>query len=76
MSVPEGDVLRPRDPKVLRSDDWPEFSIAKVNVVSQSTGKPVSLLSAHKDNPVKVTGRLEEVEDQWSSSSVCCPNGH
>lgn len=76
MSVPESHVLKPRDPKILRSDDWPDFSIAKVNVVSQSTGQPVSLLSAHKDNPVKVTGRLEEVEDRYSSSSLCSLNGY
>ena len=75
MSVPEGHVLEPRDPNIERSDDWPEFSIAKVNVVSQSTGKPVSLLSAHKDHPVKVTGRLEEVDDQWTSASLYWLNG-
>ena len=66
-AVPEGSFLKPlskpKDPALINSDDWPIFALKKVKVVSQQTGELVSLLSAHKDNPVKVTGQLLEIDD-------------
>ena len=64
MHVLEDSVLQPKDPGIQSSDKWPCFALKDVNVVSQQTGEQASLLSAHKANPVTVTGRLEEIEDE------------
>lgn len=53
----------PKDPSLINTDTWPIFALKKVKVVSQDTGQPVSLLAAQKNNPVRVTGQLLEVED-------------
>ena len=67
MAVPEEALLKPivkpKNPALINSDDWPTFSLRKGKVVSQDNGEPVSLLSAHKYHPVKVTGYLLEIED-------------
>ena len=62
MHVKEEDILEPREPS-LHPDDWASFNIKKVRVTSQKTGREVSLLSAKSGNPVKVTGKLEEMDD-------------
>ena len=59
-----------RDPDISSSDEWPAFSLTKAKVVSQQSGELISLLSAHKANPVTVTGRLEEVDEEFASSST------
>lgn len=67
MAVPEEAVIKPtfkpKNPALINTDDWPTFSLRKGKVVSQESGEPVSLLSAHKDHPVKVTGYLLEIEE-------------
>ena len=67
MAVSEEAVLKPlvkpKNTALINSDDWPTFSLRKGKVVSQHNGEPVSLLSAHKGHPVKVTGQLLEIED-------------
>ena len=70
MSVAEAQLLFQRNLNLKSSDDWPAFSITKAQVVSQQTGELVSLLSAHKGNPVTVTGRLEEIAEEFTSSSL------
>jgi len=64
MPVSEESILKPRPPNLHNSDDWPAFSLGKVTITSQLNGEQVSLLSAHKGNPLKVSGRLVEVEDE------------
>lgn len=66
MPVPEHLILEPKDSSIEDDDkDWPDFSLSKIKVYSQ-TGELVSLLKAHKDNPVNVIGRLEPVEPEHS----------
>ena len=69
MAVPEKTVLKPKDPILVNSDEWATFSIRKVKVVSQDNGELASLLSAHKDHPVKVTGQLQEIEEDYQHLS-------
>ncbi|KAG8530350.1 uncharacterized protein KY384_004852 [Bacidia gigantensis] len=64
MPLQEDAVLQPKDIGLKCSDDWPTFYLTKANITSVATGEPVSLLSAHKGNPVKVSGRLEEVDEE------------
>lgn len=64
MPIAESRVLKPREGGVEDSNDWPSFSLVDASVVSQATGLPCSLLSAHKDNRVTVVGRLNEVGDE------------
>ena len=62
MAVPEEDVLEAKDPDIKDTDEWPSFSLRKVNVVSMRSGEITSLLDAHQDNPVKVSGQLETMD--------------
>ena len=65
MVLLEGDVLAPLDASIRgNTDQWPEFSLANVRVVSQETGQPVSLLAAHGGFRVRVEGVLEEVDEE------------
>ena len=63
--VSEESVLQPRSPSFEHSDDWPTFNLTKINITSQRTGQQVSLLSANKSQPVKVSGRLEKIDEEW-----------
>lgn len=63
MSAREESLLQPRKATEVSPDDWAEFKIKKVTVTSQKTGAIVSLLSAHQNNPVKVCGKLEAVDE-------------
>lgn len=63
MAAREADLLLPLKATDTDPNDWPEFRITKVKVISCKTGRNVSLLSAHQHNPVKVLGRLEAIDD-------------
>ena len=62
MAILEEDVLKPKDPSLLNSDEWPTFNLKKINVTSQKTGEICSLLAAHKAHPVLVSGKLDKVD--------------
>ncbi|KAE8853165.1 hypothetical protein HRS9122_00157 [Pyrenophora teres f. teres] len=55
----EAEILRPLDASNTNSDDWEIFVLSDARVVYESNGKPVSLLAAYADTPLKVEGRLE-----------------
>ena len=62
MAFLEEDVLKPKDPSLHNSDEWPTFNLKKISVTSSETGEQASLLSAHKGHPVTVSGKLEKVD--------------
>lgn len=62
MTTPEVDILLPKDSLIENWDDWPTYTLKNIEISSQLTGLPVSLLTAHKDNPVKVIGYLETID--------------
>ena len=64
MLVNEEILLEPRDPSLQNVDDWPSFPIRNIRVTSQKTGKDVSLLSAHPENAVNVSGKLDQIDDE------------
>ena len=65
MVLLEGDVLTPLDASIREdTDQWPEFSLANVRIVSQETEEPVSLLAAHGGFRVRVEGVLEEIDEE------------
>lgn len=64
MATLEEDVLKPRDPALRNSDEWPTFNLKKISVTSSKTGEQVSLLSAHKAHPVIVSGKLDKVDSE------------
>ena len=72
MAVLEDQVLQSLGPLQDNPDDWPTFCLRRVKVESQATGQLVSLLSAHKANPVTVSGRLDEVEEDHQKLSKLC----
>ena len=63
MAILEEDVLKPKDPSLRNSDEWPTFNLKKISVTSQKTGELCSLLAAHKGHPVTVLGRLEKIDN-------------
>lgn len=63
MAVLEEDVLKPKNPSLRNSDEWPTFNLKKITITSQSTGELCSLLAAHKGHPVTVSGILEKVDN-------------
>jgi hypothetical protein len=75
MPTPETDVLKPIDSSITNSDDWEIFTLNNAQVVHEKNGKPVSLLSAYADTPLKVTGTFTPSRGQakyrMSHASTC-----
>ncbi|MCJ1431310.1 hypothetical protein MMC27_000661 [Xylographa pallens] len=68
MVLHEGEVLLPLDASIRGdTDQWPEFALNNVKIVSQQTREPVSLLSAHARSLVVVEGVLEDVDEENES---------
>lgn len=71
MALSEVDVLKPKDPSIVSWDDWPTYTLRKTSIISQVTGESVSLLKAHKDHAVKITGYLDTItSDQAQQSKI------
>ena len=62
MAILEEDVLKPKDPSLRNSDEWPTFNLKRISVTSQKTGELCSLLAAHKAYPVTVSGKIEKID--------------
>ena len=64
----ETKVLKPKDPAILDSNEWPEFSLERVTIYQADPLNLVSLLDADTHNAVTVCGFLaavdEDLEDQ------------
>ena len=72
MVLHEGEVLRPLDTSIRGdTDQWPEFALNNVKILSQQTREPVSLLSAHARALVVVEGVLEDIDEENESLGVC-----
>ncbi|MCJ1403731.1 hypothetical protein MMC11_006954 [Xylographa trunciseda] len=68
MVLHEGDVLLPLDASIRGdTDQWPEFALNNVKILSQQTREPVSLLGAHARSPMVVEGVLEEIDEENKS---------
>ncbi|OJJ50976.1 hypothetical protein ASPZODRAFT_57105 [Penicilliopsis zonata CBS 506.65] len=63
MTSREESVLAARDPSLVDENDWEEFSLAEVKVLIPGKWRYANLINASPDNPVQVTGCLEEVEE-------------
>ena len=77
MSVREESVLRPKKASDRNPDNWPQFILKHTKVTSIKTGRNISLLSAHPGNSLKVSGRLQAVDDDLlhlgKGDSLCRP---
>ncbi|KKK19328.1 hypothetical protein P175DRAFT_0426382 [Aspergillus ochraceoroseus IBT 24754] len=67
MTSREDSVLAPRDPSLTDENDWEEFSLSEVRILLPGKSRYASLLTATPENPVQVTGCLEEVEEEQES---------
>lgn len=63
MAVQEENVLVIRDPSLEDENDWEEFSLVDVKATLPGKTRFANVLTASDDNPLEVSGRLEEVED-------------
>ncbi|OAX81166.1 hypothetical protein ACJ72_04493 [Emergomyces africanus] len=57
-------VLAARDPTLNDENDWEEFALTDVKVLVPGKTRYANILSASADNPVRVTGQLEIVEEE------------
>lgn len=64
MATQEENVLVIRDPSLEDENDWEEFSLVDVKVNLPNKTRYANILTASEDNPLDVSGRLEEVEDE------------
>lgn len=64
MTSREDQILKPRDPSVEDENEWEEFSLTDVKVLIPGKSRYANLLDASPDNPVRVVGSLNEVEDE------------
>ncbi|OOF94571.1 hypothetical protein ASPCADRAFT_148285 [Aspergillus carbonarius ITEM 5010] len=64
MTSREDSVLAARDPSLFDENDWEEFSLSEVRVLVPGKSRYANLLTASPDNPVQVTGCLDEVEEE------------
>ncbi|KAE8310725.1 hypothetical protein BDV41DRAFT_544376 [Aspergillus transmontanensis] len=67
MTSREDSVLAARDPSLADENDWEEFSLSEVRVLVPGKSRYANLLTASPDNPVQVTGCLDEVEEEQES---------
>ncbi|RJE20898.1 hypothetical protein PHISCL_06766 [Aspergillus sclerotialis] len=67
MTSREDSVLAERDPSLDDENDWEEFSLIEARVLIPGKSRYANLLSASPDNPVQVTGCLDEVEEEQES---------
>lgn len=67
MTSREDSVLAARDPSLADENDWEEFSLSEVRVLVPGKSRYANLLAASPDNPVQVTGCLDEVEEEQES---------
>ncbi|KAF9884596.1 hypothetical protein FE257_001418 [Aspergillus nanangensis] len=67
MTSREDCVLASRDPSLADENDWEEFSLSEVRVLVPGKSRYANLLAASEDNPVQVTGCLDEVEEEQES---------
>ena len=64
MTSREDSVLAARDPSLHDENDWEEFSLSEVRILVPRKSRYANLLAASADNPVQVTGCLDEVEEE------------
>lgn len=67
MTSREDSVLAARDPSLHDENDWEEFSLSEVRILVPGKSRYANLLAASADNPVQVTGCLDEVEEEQES---------
>lgn len=64
MTSREDQILKSRDPSVEDENEWEEFSLTDVKVLIPGKSRYANLLDASPENPVRVVGSLNEVEDE------------
>ncbi|OJI96037.1 hypothetical protein ASPVEDRAFT_48312 [Aspergillus versicolor CBS 583.65] len=67
MTSREDSVLAARDPSLVDENAWEEFSLSEVRILVPGKSRYANLLTATPENPVQVTGCLDEVEEEQES---------
>jgi hypothetical protein len=70
MTSREDSVLAARDPSLTDENDWEEFSLSEVRILVPGKSRYANLLTATPENPVQVTGCLDEVEEEQEKLGV------
>lgn len=69
MTSREDNVLAARDPGLNDENDWEEFSLSEVRILLPGKSRYANLLAVSPENPVQVTGTLDEVEEEQEDLS-------
>ncbi|EED22022.1 conserved hypothetical protein [Talaromyces stipitatus ATCC 10500] len=64
MTSREDQILKPRDPLLEDENEWEEFSLTDVKVLIPGKSRYANLLATSPENPVRVIGCLNEVEEE------------
>ena len=67
MTSREDSILAARDPSLDDENDWEEFSLTDARILIPGKSRYANILTACEDNPVQVTGCLDEVEEEQES---------
>lgn len=70
MTSREENVLVARDPSVEDENEWEEFSLTDVKILIPGKSRYANLLTVSSDNPVRVIGCLDEVEEEQESLGI------
>ncbi|OKL61478.1 hypothetical protein UA08_03498 [Talaromyces atroroseus] len=64
MTSREDQVLKPRDPSLEDENEWEEFGLTDVKILIPGKSRYANLLATSPENPVRVIGSLNEVEEE------------
>ncbi|KAF3483459.1 uncharacterized protein GIQ15_02783 [Arthroderma uncinatum] len=63
-------VLASKDPALTDENDWEEFTLNDVKVYIPGKTRYANILSASADNPLTVTGQLDDVDEEQESLEI------
>lgn len=73
MTSREDQILKPRDPSIEDENEWEEFSLTDVKVLIPGKSRYANLLATSPENPVRVIGCLNEVEEEQEHLGASLP---
>jgi hypothetical protein len=67
MTSREENVLTSKNPSIEDENEWEEFRLTDVKILIPGKSRYANLLTVSPDNPVRVIGCLDEVEEEQES---------
>lgn len=75
MTSREEQILKPRDPSLDDDEnEWEEFSLTEVKILLPGKSRYANLLATTPENPVRVIGCLDELEEEQAHLGTAPPS--